>query len=52
MLAGEWGVVDAADGFMLLRKGAARKTLPDAFYDFVRIGRVNGGILRCASVLA
>ena len=34
MLAGEWGVVDAADGFMLLAKGAADKTLPAEFYTF------------------
>jgi hypothetical protein len=36
LLAGEWGVVDAADGFLLLRKGAAAKTIPPAFYDFAR----------------
>ena len=36
MLAGEWGVVDAADGFLLLRKGAAAKAIPSAFYDFAR----------------
>ena len=36
MLAGEWGVVDAADGYLLLRRGEANKTIPDAFYDFAR----------------
>ncbi len=36
MLAGEWGVVDGADGFLLLRKGAPDKTIPAAFYDFAR----------------
>ena len=36
MLAGDWGVVDAEDGYLLLRRGAADKTIPDAFYDFVR----------------
>jgi uncharacterized membrane protein len=36
MLAGEWGVVDAADGFLLLRKGEPNKTIPLAFYDFAR----------------
>ena len=36
MLAGEWGVVDAADGFLLLRKGAPAKEIPAAFYDFAR----------------
>ncbi len=36
MLDGDWGVVDAADGYLLLRRGAEDKTIPDAFYDFVR----------------
>ncbi len=36
MLAGEWGVVDGADGFLLLRRGAPDKTIPAAFYDFTR----------------
>lgn len=36
MLAGDWGVVDAADGFLLLHKGASGKVIPDAFYDFTR----------------
>lgn len=36
LLAGEWGVVDAADGYLLLHKGAPAKTVPPAFYDFVR----------------
>lgn len=36
MLAGDWGVVDAADGFLLLRRRAAAKTIPAAFYSFVR----------------
>ncbi|RME60130.1 MAG: DUF2079 domain-containing protein, partial [Caldilineae bacterium] len=36
MLAGDWGVVDAADGYLLLRRGATDKTIPDAFYDFAR----------------
>lgn len=37
MLAGEWGVVDARDGFLLLQRGATAKAIPDAFYTFVRI---------------
>ncbi|RIK38898.1 MAG: hypothetical protein DCC55_19670 [Chloroflexi bacterium] len=37
MLAGDWGVVDAADGFLLLQRGATAKTIPDAFYDFARV---------------
>ena len=36
MLAADWGVVDGADGFLLLQKGAASKEIPDAFYDFAR----------------
>ena len=36
MLSGDWGVVDAADGYLLLHKGAPAKTVPPAFYDFVR----------------
>jgi hypothetical protein len=36
MLDGEWGVVDAADGFLLLRRGVADKAIPPAFYDFAR----------------
>jgi uncharacterized membrane protein len=36
LLAGEWGVVDGADGFLLLAKGAGTKTIPAAFYDFAR----------------
>ena len=36
MLAGDWGVVDAADGYLLLRRGATTKTIPEAFYDFTR----------------
>lgn len=36
MLANDWGVVDAADGFLLLRRGVADKTIPAAFYDFTR----------------
>jgi len=36
LLAGDYGVDQAADGWLLLRRGAADKTLPDAFYDFAR----------------
>jgi uncharacterized membrane protein len=34
---GEFGVQDAADGYILLRRGAGSSTLPDAFYDFARV---------------
>jgi hypothetical protein len=36
MLAGEWGVADGADGFLLLHKGAASQEIPEEFYSFVR----------------
>lgn len=39
LLAGEWGVVDAADGFLLLARGAPGKTLPTEFYTFVRLSQ-------------
>jgi uncharacterized membrane protein len=37
MLAGDWGVVDAADGFLLLKKDAPGKAIPPDFYSFVRL---------------
>lgn len=37
MLADDWGVVDAADGFLLLRKGAQQKTIPHEFTSFARV---------------
>ncbi|NOZ05040.1 MAG: DUF2079 domain-containing protein [Chloroflexi bacterium] len=34
---GDFGVRDAADGYLLLQRGlAGRQTIPDAFYDFAR----------------
>jgi uncharacterized membrane protein len=36
MLSREWGIVDAEDGFLLLRKGAGEKEIPNAFYTFIR----------------
>ncbi len=36
MLAGDWGVVDAAGGYLLLRRGAPDKSVPPAFYSFTR----------------
>lgn len=36
LLAGEWRVVDAADGFLLLAHGQGDKTIPEAFYTFAR----------------
>ncbi len=37
MLADGWGVVDAADGFLLLSKTATSKEIPPEFYSFVRL---------------
>jgi uncharacterized membrane protein len=34
---GEFGIQDAADGYMLLRRGLADRTIPDTFYDFARV---------------
>jgi hypothetical protein len=35
--SGEFGVLDGADGYLLLRRGLVGPTPPDAFYDFARI---------------
>lgn len=37
LLAGDYGVDGAADGWLLLRRGAPERALPDAFYDFARV---------------
>jgi len=35
--SGQFGILDAADGYILLQRGlAGHSTLPDAFYDFAR----------------
>lgn len=34
--SGQYGVLDAADGYLLLQRGLAETALPDAFYDFAR----------------
>jgi hypothetical protein len=39
--AGEFGVLDAADGYILLQRGLANRTPPDAFYDFARADVAN-----------
>jgi len=36
LLAGDYGLAEAADGYLLLQRGAPGKTLPDAFFDFAR----------------
>lgn len=36
LLAGEYGVEQAIDGWLLLRRGAPDKVLPGTFYDFAR----------------
>jgi len=39
--AGEFGVLDAADGYLLLQRGLSNRGLPDAYYDFARAKSVN-----------
>ncbi|MBI1297982.1 DUF2079 domain-containing protein [bacterium] len=36
MLTRDWGIVDAADGFLLMQRGGGEKEIPAAFYDFAR----------------
>ncbi|MCL7452928.1 MAG: hypothetical protein M8467_07740, partial [Anaerolineae bacterium] len=36
LLAGEYGIKVAEDGWLLLQRGVAAKTLPDSFYSFAR----------------
>jgi hypothetical protein len=36
LLAGDYGIVQAVDGWVLLRRGAPEKALPEAFYEFAR----------------
>lgn len=35
--SGQYGVLDAADGYLLLQRGLENNTLPDEFYDFARV---------------
>lgn len=37
LASGDYGVLDAADGYLLLRRGLTNSTIPNAFYDFARI---------------
>jgi len=37
---GQFGVLDSADGYILLRRGAGANTLPDPFYDVFRAPNV------------
>lgn len=37
LLASGWGVVDGADGFLLLHQGEENRAIPDEFYSFVRL---------------
>jgi hypothetical protein len=37
MMAVGWGVVDAADGYILLAQGRGETGIPDDFYDFARV---------------
>jgi uncharacterized membrane protein len=37
LLKDKFGVVDAADGYVLLKRGAPKQNLPDAFYSMFRV---------------
>ncbi len=37
LASGDYGVLDAADGYLLLRRGLTATTIPDEFYDFARV---------------
>ena len=43
LLATGWGVVDAADGYILLAQGRGAAEIPDSFYDFARIPAPDSG---------
>lgn len=43
MLASGWGVVDAADGYLLLADGQGASTIPEEFYSFVRLETAGEG---------
>ena len=43
LLATGWGVVDAADGYILLAQGRGAAEIPDSFYDFARIPASDAG---------
>jgi len=36
LLEGEWGIAEASDGYLLLRRGAPEKQLPERFLSFAR----------------
>ncbi len=36
LASGEFGILDAADGYILLKRGLTQPTLPDEFYTFAR----------------
>ena len=35
--SGQFGVLDAAGGYLLLARGSGGADIPDAFYDFARV---------------
>lgn len=39
--SGQYGVLDAADGYLLLKRGLTHSEIPDAFYDFARVSDPN-----------
>ena len=36
LASGQYGIQDAADGYLLLRRGLVKPAMPDSFYDFAR----------------
>jgi uncharacterized membrane protein len=41
LYSGQFGVLDAADGYLLLQRGLARTSIPDDFYSFARVAAPN-----------
>lgn len=39
--SGQFGLLDATDGYLLLKRDLANPNLPDAFYDFARADAIN-----------
>ena len=46
MMATGWGVLDAADGYLLLAQNRGAAEIPDSFYDFARIPAADAGQAR------
>jgi uncharacterized membrane protein len=37
LASGDYGVLDAADGYLLLKRGLTQRAIPDEFYSFARV---------------